>query len=76
MDAVGSTKTDRAIFDHALALARAAPSECIFIDNTARNLSVPREMGIDGIYFDDEANDIPGLIRELRERHILVGDAR
>lgn len=72
--AVGSTKAERAIFEHALALARVAPSECIFIDNTARNLLVPREMGIDGIHFDDEANDIAGLIGELRERQISVAD--
>jgi putative hydrolase of the HAD superfamily len=74
--AVGSTKTDRAIFEHALALADVAPSECIFIDNSARNLAVPRAMGIDAIHFDDEANDIPKLIGELRERHVVVGDAR
>jgi FMN phosphatase YigB (HAD superfamily) len=73
--AVGSTKAERAIFEHALALAGVAPYECIFIDNTPRNLVVPREMGIDGIHFDDEANDIRRLISELRERDIAVGDA-
>ena len=74
--AVGSTKTDRGIFDHALALAHVAPCECIFIDNDPRNLAVPREMGIDVLHFDDEANDIPGLIGELRERHVAAGGVR
>ena len=68
--AVGSTKTDRAIFDRALALAHVEPRECIFVDNTARNLLVPREMGIDTIYFDDEERDVPKLVHELRKRRV------
>ena len=73
--AVGSTKTDRAIFEHALALTRVRASECIFIDNDARNLSVPRKMGIAAVHFDDVANDIPRLIDELRERGVVIPDA-
>jgi FMN phosphatase YigB (HAD superfamily) len=70
--AVGSTKTERAIFQHALDVCRAKPAECIFIDNTARNLDVPREMGIDAIHFDDEARDIPELTRKLRKRRVVL----
>lgn len=70
--AVGSTKTERAIFQRALDVCRAKPAECIFIDNTARNLDVPREMGIDAIHFDDEARDVPELTRELRKRRVVL----
>lgn len=73
--AVGSTKTSRRIFEHALALARVEPKECIFIDNSVRNLLVPREMGMDGIHFDDVANDVPGLADALAARGVLFDDA-
>jgi putative hydrolase of the HAD superfamily len=72
---VGSSKSDRRIFSKALALACVRPSECVFIDNNAQNLVAPREMGIDGVYFDDEANDLPRLSRELLERGVAGGDA-
>ena len=70
--AVGSTKTDHAIFDHALRLVDVEPRDCIFIDNNARNLVAPREMGIDAIYFGDEERDVPALIRELRRRRVVL----
>ncbi len=73
--AVGSTKVDRGIFEHALALARVEPAECIFIDNSVRNLLVPRAMGLVGLHFDDVANDVPGLISELAECEVVLGDA-
>jgi putative hydrolase of the HAD superfamily len=73
--AVGSTKANRDIFEHALSLARVAADECIFIDNSVRNLSVPREMGIVGIHFDDVKNDVAGLIDELGERGVVLGGA-
>ena len=73
--AVGSTKANRRIFEHALSLAGVEPPECIFIDNSVRNLSVPREMGIVGIHFDDVKSDVAGLIGELGERGVVLGGA-
>lgn len=73
---IGSTKTERAIFEHALALAHAKASECIFIDNALPNLAVPREMGMVGIHFDDRANDVRGLIDELLEAGAAFDAAR
>jgi FMN phosphatase YigB (HAD superfamily) len=73
--AVGSTKSHRGIFEHALSSARVEPAECIFIDNSLANLSVPREMGMVGIHFDDGKNDIAGLIAELQERGVVLGGA-
>jgi len=73
--AVGSTKADRAIFERALALARVEPAECIFIDNSVRNLLVPQEMGIVGMHFDDVTNNVPVLLGQLTERGIVLDDA-
>ena len=73
--AVGSTKANRGIFEQALSLARVEPTECIFIDNSVRNLLVPREMGMVGMHFDDVTKDVPGLIGELAERGVVLDDA-
>jgi len=73
--AVGSTKANRGIFEHALSLARVEPTECIFIDNSVRNLLVPHEMGMVGMHFDDVKNDVPALIGELAKRGVVLDDA-
>ena len=57
----GSGKSERAIFEGTLAALNVAPEECIFIDNSEKNLIVPREMGIRAIFFDDEIRDIDAL---------------
>ena len=73
--AVGSTKANRGIFEHALSLARVEPTECIFIDNSVRNLLVPHEMGMVGMHFDDVKTDVPALIGELAKRGVVLDDA-
>jgi putative hydrolase of the HAD superfamily len=42
--------------------------ECVFIDNTAQNLVVPRQMGFRTVYFDDEKRDLAELHDVLKER--------
>lgn len=42
-----------------------AAEECIFIDNTAKNLIVPAEMGMRTILFDDENRDFELFVRSL-----------
>jgi len=73
--AIGSTKANRGIFEHALSLAHVEPTECIFIDNSAWNLVVPREMGMVGKHFDDVTHDVPALIGELAELGVVLDDA-
>jgi 2-haloacid dehalogenase len=46
----------------------AAPSQCLFIDDSARNVEVARSVGIDSIRFLD-AEQLRG---ELVERGIVV----
>jgi putative hydrolase of the HAD superfamily len=70
--AVGSTKTDHAIFDHALRLVDVEPATAFSLTTTLETSSHPEKMGIDAIYFGDEERDVPALIRELRRRRVVL----
>ena len=50
-------KDEPAIFQYVLNCLDVSASECVFIDNTEKNLIVPKEMGIKTILFDDENRD-------------------
>lgn len=51
-------KNDRKIFDITLDALGVEPNDCVFIDNSEKNLIVPQEMGIHTILFDDENRNI------------------
>jgi putative hydrolase of the HAD superfamily len=70
---VGADKQGNAIFERALALAATGPVKCIFIDNTAANLEVPRAMGMHAIHFDDAKNDVDSLGAILESGYGLRG---
>lgn len=55
---VHAQKTEAKIFDAALSKASLSPAECVFIDNTAKNLEIPSGMGFKTILFDDEKRDM------------------
>lgn len=61
-------KTDEKIFVEALKSSGLESGECVFIDNTAQNLEVPRQMGFRTVYFDDEKRDLKELHDILKER--------
>jgi HAD superfamily hydrolase (TIGR01509 family) len=65
---IGSTKREPRTFHTLLAMLSAAPSQCLFIDDSARNVEVARSVGIDSIRFLD-AEQLRG---ELVERGIVV----
>lgn len=48
---VGALKPARRIYERALAMAQAEPSRSIFIDDRARNLDVPRMLGVQTILY-------------------------
>lgn len=54
---VHSRKSDKRIFEEALRKSGLSANECVFIDNTLSNLTVPNEMGFKTVYFDDEIRD-------------------
>lgn len=61
---VHAQKTEKKIFEDALKKSKLNPDECVFIDNTAKNLEIPGAMGFQTILFDDEKRDLA----EFRER--------
>jgi len=61
-----SGKDQRRIFDITLESLGILPHEAVFIDNSDKNLIVPREMGIKPILFDDESRDISRFLLELQ----------
>ena len=60
-----SGKAHPEIFVDTLRQLNCLPAECIFIDNTASNLTIPGQMGIHTILFDDRARDLPTLQNEI-----------
>ena len=64
---IGSGKEERAIFDFALQALSLLPEGCVFIDNTEKNLIMPRKMGLKTIYFDHEKRDFALLRSELQQ---------
>lgn len=66
---VGAVKESPAIYEHALSQLNLPAEECLFIDNTAKNLMVAAALGMATILFDDESNDVAGLAEVLRDRH-------
>lgn len=60
-------KNDRLIFDQTLEELNVNASECVFIDNSAKNLIVPARIGIHTILFDDEKRDIDAFRYTLQE---------
>jgi FMN phosphatase YigB (HAD superfamily) len=62
---VGSTKGAPAIFQRALAAAKVRPERAIFLDNSKANVVVAQTLGMKGIHFDDERNDVDALARIL-----------
>lgn len=62
---VGATKKDERIFRAAIDALKLKPQECVFIDNNARNLEVPKRMGFKTIFWDFEKKDFGLLNNEL-----------
>ena len=60
-----SGKEDSRIFRYVLDEMNLTASECVFIDNTAKNLVVPEKMGMNTILYDDEKRDFQEFARSL-----------
>ncbi len=62
----GFGKQEEPIFEMTLAALKVKPEACVFIDNTEKNLVIPRQMGMRTILFDDENRDIEQFKKELQ----------
>ena len=60
-----SGKDSQSIFKYVLNTLNVSASECVFIDNTEKNLVVPKQMGMATILFDDENRDFDVFLSEL-----------
>jgi putative hydrolase of the HAD superfamily len=52
---LGAKKPDEEIYVQALAISQRAPEECVFIDDRALNLDVPKRLGMRTIQFQNAA---------------------
>ncbi|MDP4146671.1 MAG: HAD hydrolase-like protein [Bacillota bacterium] len=62
---VGSGKDKEAIFIKTMERLNVSANECVFIDNQKGNLIVPKQMGMEVIFYDHEEKDVGKLINQL-----------
>jgi putative hydrolase of the HAD superfamily len=65
---LGSRKPEESIFRIALEVTQRPPEKCIFVDDRALNLEVPRRLGMHVIHYQDAAQ----LRSELRKYDVKV----
>lgn len=63
---VHSGKDNRIIFEYVLSTLNLSACECVFIDNTERNLVIPKQMGMSTILYDDDNRDFDLLVNDLQ----------
>ena len=54
-------KPERRIYEHFLSTFHLAPEECLFIDDRRENVDGARELGIQGVVFKGDFEEIRGL---------------
>ena len=64
---VRSTKKETKIFEIATQRANVNSEECIFIDNSQKNIDSAQKAGFVGVYFDDEIRDYENLFKMIDE---------
>jgi putative hydrolase of the HAD superfamily len=69
---VGSGKEHNKIFEKTIEALDVSSAECLFIDNQEKNLVVPKSMGMQVIYFNNEKRDYEKLITELKDLSIIL----
>ena len=62
---VHSGKENSGIFEYVLDALKVKAEECVFIDNSRKNLIVPEQMGMATVYYDDEVRNFDDLTAEL-----------
>lgn len=55
---IGKVKPDREIFEHLLKSFNLKAEECLFIDDSAKNIEGARAVGIEGYLFDGDAEKL------------------
>lgn len=65
-------KPDKAIYEITLSRIGLPPNDCVFIDNSVRNLLTAREIGMDTILFNRDGEDYDGKIVNSFEELALM----
>ena len=68
----GSGKEQPSIFESAVESLCVAPHECVFVDNSRRNLVAPAALGMHTLYFNDAIDTAQSLADVLSERYGIV----
>ncbi len=55
-------KPDKAIFEYALEKLQCEPQDCIFVDNSVKNLRVAEELGMQTILFNRDGEEYEGNV--------------
>ena len=69
---IGFTKKEKEPFEKALKIFNLKAEECIFIDNSLKNLERPKKLKINVIYYDSSKNKLEFLIDELKKFEIKL----
>jgi len=64
---IGSGKGNQKIFNKTIEKLKIKNQECIFIDNTKKNLIAPNQMGIKTIFYDDEKKNVEELLNNIEK---------
>jgi putative hydrolase of the HAD superfamily len=64
---IGSGKKEKTIFHKAISKCNFNFNECIFIDNSEANLIVPRQLGVETIFFDHDDRNHEKLKTEIAD---------
>lgn len=71
---IGARKPDFKIFDDCLEIIGARPAECIFVDNSAKNLVAAEEVGISPVLFDRDGDHYYGAtVLNFEELYDFIG---
>ena len=62
---IHSGKDNRSIFEYVLNTLNVSASECLFIDNTEKNLVIPNQMGMSTILYNDDNRDFEEFVGKL-----------
>ena len=62
-----SGKDSHDIFEYVLNVLNVNANECVFIDNTEKNLVVPKQMGMSTVFYNDDNRDFDLFVRDLEK---------
>ena len=71
--AVHMRKPDKGIFEYALNKWKCTPQDCVFVDNSVKNLLVAEEMGMQAILFNRDGETYHGnIVDNFMELEIML----